>query len=194
MPKAKKTVAAPSMTKSDFIRKFSFDTPAGEIVSKAKAFNLKLNPSFVHAIRAMDKKRNRAPGMAKAPAASGAPAGRAVNKSAFVRSLPVAMSASDVIAKGKAAGIKLTAAQVYTIRANAKRAGGKGSASKPTAAVAPKAAAPKAAAKASKAAKAPKVAAASGDHDQHFTRLVVNIGLNKAEALLERLREKLNSL
>jgi len=45
----------------------------------------------------------------------------AVNKSAFVRSLPVTLSAAEVIQEGKSKGIKLTAAQVYTIRANARR-------------------------------------------------------------------------
>ena len=43
-----------------------------------------------------------------------------VNKSAFVRALPE-LSADAVIAKGKQAGIKLSKAQVYTIRTNAKR-------------------------------------------------------------------------
>jgi hypothetical protein len=45
------------------------------------------------------------------------------NKSAFVRSLPGSLSAAEVIEKGKAKGIKLSAAQVYTIRANARRKG-----------------------------------------------------------------------
>lgn len=46
-----------------------------------------------------------------------------INKSAFVRSLPGSLSAAEVIEKGKAKGIKLSAAQVYTIRANARRKG-----------------------------------------------------------------------
>jgi hypothetical protein len=46
-----------------------------------------------------------------------------VNKSAFVRSLPSSLSAAEVIEKGKTKGIKLSAAQVYTIRANARRKG-----------------------------------------------------------------------
>jgi hypothetical protein len=45
------------------------------------------------------------------------------NKSAFVRSLPGSLSAAEVIEKGKTKGIKLSAAQVYTIRANARRKG-----------------------------------------------------------------------
>ena len=194
MPKAKKTAAAAPMTKSDFIRKFSLSTPASEIVTKAKGVSLKLTPSFVYAIRAMDKKRKRVPAVAAKPAAaSAAPVAstrRTVNKSAFVRGLPSTMSAAEVIAKGKAAGIKLTAAQVYTVRANAKRVGGKA----PKAAAAPKAATAAAPKKAvGRPAKAAKVSG-SGDHESHFARLVLNIGLTKAEALLERVREKVNAL
>jgi hypothetical protein len=46
-----------------------------------------------------------------------------INKSAFVRSLPASLSAAAVIDRGKAKGIRLSAAQVYTIRANARRKG-----------------------------------------------------------------------
>jgi len=53
----------------------------------------------------------------------GGRAASGVNKSAFVRSLPGSLSAAEVIEKGKAKGIKLSAAQVYTIRANARRKG-----------------------------------------------------------------------
>ncbi|MET0389411.1 MAG: hypothetical protein ABW321_25780 [Polyangiales bacterium] len=40
-----------------------------------------------------------------------------------MRSLPGSLSAAEVIEKGKAKGIKLSAAQVYTMRANARRKG-----------------------------------------------------------------------
>lgn len=61
---------------------------------------------------------------ASAPAsARGRANNSSVNKSAFVRSLPSSLSAAEVIEKGKAKGIKLSAAQVYTIRANARRKG-----------------------------------------------------------------------
>jgi hypothetical protein len=49
-----------------------------------------------------------------------------INKSAFVRSLPASLSAAAVIDRGKAKGIRLSAAQVYTIRANARRKGDDG--------------------------------------------------------------------
>lgn len=46
-------------------------------------------------------------------------------KSAFVRAQPPTMSAKEVIKKGKAQGVKLSAAQVYTIRAHARKAAAK---------------------------------------------------------------------
>jgi cell division septation protein DedD len=216
MPKATKIAAKP-MTKSDFIRKFSFTTPASDIVTKAKPFNLKFTPSFVYAIRAMDKKRKRVPSQGKpaavavsTAASSAVPTrGKSINKSAFVRGLPATLSASDVISRGRAQGIKLTAAQVYTVRANAKRAGSKAATGKLALKAAPKTvatAAPKAVAKAARkpagkrgpkpgtkaAAKASPALAQTQhpSHDHHFVSLVLNIGLAKAEALLARVREK----
>lgn len=43
-----------------------------------------------------------------------------VNKTQWIRSLPVSLSAKDVVAKGKAEGIGLSLAQVYTARSTAK--------------------------------------------------------------------------
>lgn len=67
--------------------------------------------------------RHRERTVGTAPAAARGRASSGVNKSAFVRSLPSSLSAAEVIEKGKAKGIKLSAAQVYTIRANARRKG-----------------------------------------------------------------------
>jgi hypothetical protein len=201
MPKANKS-ASKSPTKSDFIRKFSASTSASDIVSKAKAANLKLTPSFVYAIRAMDKKRKGGSKAAKpvSAAASAAPssaasAAKSVNKSAWVRGLPASMSAADVIAKGKAQGIKLTAAQVYTVRANAKRAGDTAPAAanvtvKPKGKPGPK---PGSKGKSSSVATAASTTSPAGGHDHHFVNLVLNIGLSKAEALIARLRAKMSA-
>ena len=43
------------------------------------------------------------------------------SKAGFVRSLPSALSAAEVISKGKTAGHKLTAAYVYSVRAASNR-------------------------------------------------------------------------
>src|SRR5688572_19713355 len=48
--------------------------------------------------------------------------GKKTNKSAFVRSFSNDTPAKDVVEKGKAQGISLSVAYVYSIRANAKRA------------------------------------------------------------------------
>jgi hypothetical protein len=62
-----------------------------------------------------------------------APNTNRINKSAWVRGLPKSMSADAVVAKGKAAGVTLSTAQVYTIRSNAKHSKKtKTSAQKPT--------------------------------------------------------------
>jgi hypothetical protein len=42
------------------------------------------------------------------------------NKSAFIRSQPAAMSTADVIAKGKAEGMKISSSLVYMVRGRAK--------------------------------------------------------------------------
>ncbi len=50
-----------------------------------------------------------------------APAATKVNKSAWIRALPTTMSAKDVVAKGKAEGIKLALTQVYAARRSSKK-------------------------------------------------------------------------
>jgi hypothetical protein len=93
-----------------------------------------------------------------------------VNKSAWIRALPRTMSAKDVVDKAKGAGIKLSIAQVYTTRSMAKKKGS-----------APKRAAAKAPARA-------KAAGVRGNDQLTFKRLVLSIGLPKAEAYLQELR------
>jgi hypothetical protein len=51
------------------------------------------------------------------------PSKKGPNKSAFIRSLPADMPAADVVAKAKAANIKLTPAFVYAIRSKSKTKG-----------------------------------------------------------------------
>jgi len=95
-----------------------------------------------------------------------------VNKSAFVRSLPVTLSAAEVIQEGKSKGIKLTAAQVYTIRANARRKSALGHA-------------------------LPSETETSSTHghsraakEADFVSAALDLGLARAEALLRALRAK----
>ncbi|HKU44085.1 MAG TPA: hypothetical protein VJR89_38255 [Polyangiales bacterium] len=116
MPKRKKSAGKPN--KSAFVRSLSFDTPSAEVIAKAKAKGMTLTRNDVHAIRAIARRKQapgRGTGVARGIRRSG------VNKSAFVRSLPGSLSAAEVISRAKDKGIKLSAAQVYTIRANARR-------------------------------------------------------------------------
>ncbi len=64
-----------------------------------------------------------------------------LNKSAFVRSLPASLSAKDVIARAKAAGLSLTEHYVYNVRSQAKAKGTIAGGTKQAAAGAKKAAA-----------------------------------------------------
>ena len=108
--------------KSAFVRSLSFDMPSADVIARARAKGMELTRNDVHAIRAIARRKRGTRASALRPAAAGR--GRTaggINKSAFVRSLPATLSAAEVIDKGKAKGIKLSAAQVYTIRANARR-------------------------------------------------------------------------
>lgn len=56
--------------------------------------------------------------------------GKVESKAAFVRGLPRAMKASAVVAKAKAAGLKLSTAYVYAIRSAGSKKGAKRAATK----------------------------------------------------------------
>jgi hypothetical protein len=116
MPKRTKPTGKPN--KSAFVRSLAFDTPSAQVIAKAKAKGMTLTRNDVHAIRAIARRKES---RGKGGAARAVKRSGAVNKSAFVRSLPASLSAAEVISRAKVKGIKLSAAQVYTIRANARR-------------------------------------------------------------------------
>jgi hypothetical protein len=105
------------------------------------------------------------------------PAGTKINKSAWIRSQPATMAGKDVLAKATADGIKLSLAQIYTARSNAKK---------------------KSVTKAKPGPTPKKVASSLSTqerfHDQHFISLVLDMGLSAAEALLERVRDRVRAL
>jgi hypothetical protein len=89
-----------------------------------------------------------------------------VNKSAWIRALPHSMPAKDVVEKARAEGIKLSIAQVYTTRSTAKKldtspARGRGR---------------------------PASGGGMANEELAFRRLVLAIGLPKAQAYLSELR------
>jgi hypothetical protein len=112
---------------------------------------------------------------------SASPKAARVNKSAWIRSQAPTVSAKDVVTKAKAQGIKLSLAQVYTARSNAKRQGGSlkavpSSAGRAAAAVAPR--------------RGPgRPAGTPSDRDlrHQFVAIAVRIGTDEAQRLLDRL-------
>jgi hypothetical protein len=114
------------------------------------------------------------------PASARGRASSGVNKSAFVRSLPSSLSAAEVIEKGKAKGIKLSAAQVYTIRANARR---KGPESEPVRALRG----------GSRDGAVAKVRGRADGKEAEFIAAALDLGLARAEALIRALRARASS-
>jgi hypothetical protein len=171
--------------KSAFVRSLAFDMPSAEVIARAKARGMRLTRNDVHAIRAIARRKSESanlssgarPGLANS---SRKRSSSGINKSAFVRSLPGSMSAAEVIEKGKAKGIKLSAAQVYTIRANARRkrpdkVAGTLSASK------------------SGSVGQRKRGRNSGSKEAEFIATALDLGLARAEALITKLRAKASS-
>jgi hypothetical protein len=98
---------------------------------------------------------------------------RTVNKSAFVRGLP-GLPAAEVVAKAKGQGIVLTDKYVYTIRAKTKARGGR-----PVGRPGRRPGRPKGSA----------AAATASSAQEKFVELALQLGFDRADALLKRLRE-----
>jgi hypothetical protein len=99
------------------------------------------------------------------------------SKAAFVRSLPATTPAKEVVAKAKAANLALSENYVYNVRATTKssvRKKGRGDG------------APKQSPK--------KPSSRSGSSEANFRRLVVDLGLARARALLGEVESGLQAL
>ena len=106
--------------------------------------------------------------------------GARVNKSAWIRSQPPALSAKEVVEKAKSEGITLSLAQVYTARSTAKRAGqGVGRRSGAVAA-------PAAGKRGPGRPKGSGTSQISSDLRRQFVTLAVRIGTDEAQRLLDR--------
>ena len=170
MPKRAKSAAKPN--KSAFVRSLAFDTPSAQVIAKAKAKGMTLTRNDVHAIRAIARRKQ-----AKGKAGGGARAARrgGINKSAFVRSLPGSLSAAEVISRARSKGIKLSAAQVYTIRANARRKADSGTTSRDRSAI---------------AGVVKRGRSGGGASESAFLQMALELGLVRAEDILGSLRER----
>jgi hypothetical protein len=108
--------------------------------------------------------------------------GARVNKSAWIRSQPPALSAKEVVEKAKSEGITLSLAQVYTARSTAKRQG-VGRRGAVAAAVVGKRGPGRPKGSGSGGGGS---SAISGDLRRQFVTLAVRIGTDEAQRLLDR--------
>ena len=169
MPK-KTTKATP--TKSDVIRSMP-NASATDIIKKARSLGLKLTANHVYAVRAIAKRRGKPGRLTKAAASSAHAASRPRNpssKTAFIRGFASDTPAAKVVDAGKKAGIKLSKEYVYRVRALAKPHG-------PTN-------------RSLGRVHAAAIGATTGE-EQRFATLAMEIGLVRATALLQRVRQKL---
>lgn len=112
--------------------------------------------------------------------------GARVNKSAWIRTQPPALSAKEVVEKAKGEGITLSLAQVYTARSTAKRAGqgtGAGAGRRGGGASVAAAAIGKRGPGRPKGSGTSQI---SGDLRRQFVTLAVRIGTDEAQRLLDR--------
>ena len=182
--KAKKT-SSKTPSKSAFVRGLPASMPAKDVVAKAKAAGLTLSDRYVHVIRSIAKRAARnGHAVEKAPRRGGRPIS---SKRTFVLSLPASLPAAEVIKRAKAEGMKLTTNYVYKIRSRGAAAadaamatrgrsvGGKLSRGRTAADIA-------------------RSANGSSPHDEDFVALVLDVGLARAAALLEKVRARVQEL
>jgi hypothetical protein len=143
-PSATSKPATPTLkpnppSKSDFIRQQPASLSPAEVVAKGKEKGITFSDSLVYMVRGpAKKKRSKAVAPTTKPAASPPSKPTPPSKSAFIRAIPFSVSAKDVVAQGKAAGLKLDTDYVYKVRgpkgARAKNGASKPTTAKPTAA------------------------------------------------------------
>lgn len=121
------------------------------------------------------------------------------SKADFVRSQPPGLSAREILAKAKEAGISIGENYVYALRPAGKKMGSKRAPVKPAAKVASKSTASKAIA--SKRSAAPKAGAPSASvpirassRETDFARLVLDLGFERVDALLTKIKRTVGSL
>jgi hypothetical protein len=116
---SKKNRSKAALTKSDVIRSMP-NASAGAIIKKAKAHGLELTANHVYAVRAIDKRRGRPARLGGGPAtptASPKAPSKSQSKTAFIRGFTRDTPASKVVEAAKRAGVKITKAYVYRVRA-----------------------------------------------------------------------------
>jgi len=179
--KLKKASSKP-VSKSAFVRGLSTSMPAKEVVAKAKSAGLKISDRYVHVIRSIAK---RAAKHGNGAATSVRRGGRPISsKRTFVLSLPASMAASEVIDRAKAQGMTLTTNYVYKIRSRGAAAGVRPPTNGTAIVALPKLGRGRRAT----------VPAAKGNQEERFVALVLDVGLSRASALLDQLRDRVQGL
>jgi hypothetical protein len=182
--KANKSSRKP-LSKSAFVRGLPATLPAKEVVAKAKSAGLTLSDRYVHVIRSIAKRSAKQGGSDAKVARRG---GRPISsKRTFVLSLPASLPAAEVIKRAKGQGMKLTTNYVYKIRSR-----GAAASARPTAMVRM----PSVASITGKRGRPAvgRLSGTNGAHDEHFVTLVLDVGLARAAALLEKVRARVQEL
>lgn len=178
--KLKKASSKP-VSKSAFVRGLSTSLPAKEVVAKAKSAGLKISDRYVHVIRSIAKRAAKhGNGAASGPRRGGRPIS---SKRTFVLSLPASMAASEVIDRARAQGMTLTTNYVYKIRSRGAAANGRASSVPPAPVM-----------KAARGTRRGAQRAPTNGQEARFVALVLDVGLSRATALLDQLRDRVQGL
>jgi len=189
--KAKKSPAK-SPSKSAFVRGLPASMPAKEVVAKAKAAGLTLSDRYVHVIRSIAKRAARnGHAVEKAPRRGGRPIS---SKRTFVLGLPASLPAAEVIKRAKAEGMKLTTNYVYKIRSRGAAAADAALASRGRNGSVSGAGKLSRGRTAADIARSARSGNGSSPHDEDFVALVLDVGLARAAALLEKVRARVQEL
>jgi hypothetical protein len=176
-------VSAKPVSKSAFVRGLSTSLPAKEVVAKAKSAGLKISDRYVHVIRSIAKRAAKSGnGAASGPRRGGRPIS---SKRTFVLSLPSSMPASEVIDRAKAQGMTLTTNYVYKIRSRGAAAHERLGSTPPPPLLKPTR---------GSGVRRGAHSAPSNGQEERFVALVLDVGLSRATALLNQLRDRVQGL
>ncbi len=189
------------LTKTSFVLSFPAETPAKDVVAAGAAQGISLSEKGVYKTRYLARaKGSKTPKATVKAAARPAMAAKAPRKpgkrgpgdgsgSAFIRSQPATMKASEVVAAAAKAGITITAGLVYSVRQAAKKKAGKAPS---TPAGKRRGRPPAAAVKVTP--KAVVNVAAGGDRERQLVQLALDVGLARAVELIRDVKSKIDTL
>jgi hypothetical protein len=114
-------MARPISKTTKFILALPRTLSAKEALAKARASGHKTTESNIYRVRRLHGGSKATAKMVAAPKAAASGNGaKTLNKSDFIRSVPATMPAKEVVAKAKAAGMKLDIQYVYRLRTRSK--------------------------------------------------------------------------